>query len=236
MSGIQQCATAVAEVFPDILITTPQGQRLPLRRVMVAVAGVETGWDIQRPGDRVGSCSTCHYPDCDGWTSFGWWQEHLPSWAPYLRQITGSDRPCVWAQWLKTPHGSAQAAWHSYQTAQREFGHGLQPWWPDVAGPYGTPLRVTNPHPKYLDHLSAAQQALAEAAAPTLSSSQHTTSPNPGVPGPTVREPTRPSNGVVAAGLVLSLMGIGTIAGAEWDWHHRVLREAERHLGLRPRL
>lgn len=161
--SIQQCANAVVAVVPNRTITMPDGTRLPLRVAFVAIAGRESGWNVRAMGDAYGSCSTCYHPACDGYTSFGYFQVHFWAWASYLKSVTGSSNPCAWKAWLQNPHNSTVAAWHLYQTAQREFGNGFQPWWPDVAGGYAQFPHVTSANPPYRQYLSAAQRAVAAA-------------------------------------------------------------------------
>lgn len=228
--SIHALAQAVTAVFPDRVIVTPQGSHLPLRRVMLAIAGVETGWSAQYlAGDAVGGCSTCFHPACRGYTSYGYWQVHFPAWASYLKQATGSRSACDWADWLSNPTHSAEAAWHLYQTAEKEFGNGLQPWWPDVTGTWRYP-HVTSTHPAYLEHLSAARQALAQVAAATASHKQHPTAPGP-TPAPTPTQGTTPSRSFWVIALGSGLVGAGVLVGLEFDWHWPQVREAVDRLG-----
>ena len=234
--SLAQAAQAVAQVFPDVLITTPQGTRESLRAVMLAIAGQESSWNAAEHGDAVGSpnCSTCVPPDCNGYTSWGYFQVHFYSWQSYLKQVTGSDLPCDWASWLAIPVHSAQAGWYLYQVAQAQFGNGLQPWWPDVAGGYASFPHVTTSNPPYLKYLAQAKAALA--ALPTTTGSTGSgTSPSgttavssrggqsrtgPGPSTQTITPPivqtltTHPSLALGAAVVV----GVGAIVAWEADW------------------
>ena len=119
--------------FPSVTVQTPAGT-LPLRAVMVAIAGAESAWVDNAAGDplsiyRDGGASEAAY-SCGGRTSFGLWQINLPAHYPYLRTATGSTSPCAWAAWLYTPGNCARAAlavlgsqppfnlgaWTTYQT------------------------------------------------------------------------------------------------------------------------
>ena len=232
--SLAQAAQAVAQVFPDVIITTPQGTRESLRAVMLAIAGQESGWDAAAHGDAVGApnCSTCVPPDCNGYTSWGYFQVHFYSWQSYLKQVTGSDLPCDWASWLAIPVHSAQAGWTLYQTAQAQFGNGLQPWWPDVAGGYASFPHVTTSNPPYLKYLAQAKTALAALPTTTGSTgtspsgttavssrgSQRRTGPGPStqtITPPIVQTLTHPT--ALTLGVSLAI-GAATIAGIEVDW------------------
>ena len=110
--NIQACAQAAVAQFPDVTVATTQGT-LPLRSVMVAIGGAESGWDPSAAGDP---CSS--YPAaacCEGNTSFGWLQYHLVYGArtTWLTQATGSADPCAWAGWLQNQENCARACWVS---------------------------------------------------------------------------------------------------------------------------
>ena len=130
--SLQACARAAATTFPAVTVQTPAGA-LPLRAVMVSIAGAETGgsWVDNAAGDPLsiysdGGASEAAY-SCGGRTSFGLWQINLPAHYPYLRSATGSASPCSWATWLYNPGNCALAAlavyrsqglgaWTTYQT------------------------------------------------------------------------------------------------------------------------
>lgn len=202
----------MAAVFPDTIITTPQGTHLPLRVVMLSIGGVESHWNATAQGDYLGTCSGCTPPDCGGYTSFGYFQVHLGAWASYLAQVTGSSDPCAWATWLKNGRHNTEAAWHLYQAAQKAFGSGLQPWAPDVHG---------SPAP-YLAHVAAAQAALEALSSTGAAASGSAPGPRLGtVPATGLYRP--PSWWFIAAGA--AVLGTAAIAGLELDWHWAGLRE-----------
>jgi hypothetical protein len=155
--SIQQAAEAAVQVFPNTVIDTPGG-RLPLRVVMVAIAGRQSGWNPRANGDAKGTCPGCYGPCCYGYglsgyqcyTSWGLWQIHNSA-HRYLEQRTGSTNACVWAQWLYDPVHNAEAAYYLYQV------QGL-----DVAWGGGGSYWTANQIPKFL---KAAQAAVAAAEA-----------------------------------------------------------------------
>lgn len=118
--SIQQTAQAAVAVFPRSSITTSQGV-LPLRVVMVAISGAETGgtWDPSAVGDPCTAYPSL--PCCQGGTSFGLWQIHTVH-SAYLTRITGSSNACDWLAWLSTPKNCAIAAYNIYQS------QGLNAW------------------------------------------------------------------------------------------------------------
>lgn len=83
---------------------------LDLATLMVAIAGVESGWNPSADGDSISTYpQLAGLPNCNGYTSFGLWQINS-SHSAYLRQATGSSDPCVWAAWLHDPLNNARAA------------------------------------------------------------------------------------------------------------------------------
>lgn len=75
--------------------------------VMTAVAGAESGWQAAIAGD----------PDpedpwaCAGYTSWGLWQIHMPTWHDALHAALGApSSPCELAVWLQDPENNAKAA------------------------------------------------------------------------------------------------------------------------------
>lgn len=136
MGDILTCAKVAVQTFPNQTVQTPQGA-VSLPVLMVAIAGHESGWNAGAQGDYgLGS------PACHGYTSFGYWQIHLPAWGSYLHQVTGSTNACTWANWLKVPANNARAAWYAWQQAARAFGAGWQPWSPDITGGVWTRYRA----------------------------------------------------------------------------------------------
>lgn len=118
--SIQQTAQAAVAVFPPSSITTSQSV-LPLRVVMVAISGAETGgtWDPSAVGDPCTAYPSL--PCCQGGTSFGLWQIHTVH-SAYLTRITGSSNACDWLAWLSTPKNCAIAAYNIYES------QGLNAW------------------------------------------------------------------------------------------------------------
>ena len=125
--SIQQAAQAAVATFPNVNVSTDAGTlRLPV--VMVARAGVESSWNPSATGDWNGERYTlsngqtgtiadspyaCYMNGTYGWhyyQSLGLWQINMPSHAAYLRSVTGSASPCVWAKWLLNPTNNAKAA------------------------------------------------------------------------------------------------------------------------------
>ena len=104
--SIQTCAAASLSTWSmGVSVATPQGS-LPLPVVMVAIAGAESGWVSTAAGD---AGLDAGYGLCNGYSSWGLWQIHNVH-ASYLTQVTGSQSPCAWAQWLSSPVHNAQAA------------------------------------------------------------------------------------------------------------------------------
>jgi hypothetical protein len=125
-------AQAAVQVFPPAIQVT-----------MVAIAGAESAWDPQAAGDPC--AANPGVPCCAGATSFGLWQIHTVH-AAYLRQVTGSNDPCVWRAWLSDPVHNAQAAYAVYRS------QGFAAWTTYTSGAYRA-------------YLAAAQQAVAQARA-----------------------------------------------------------------------
>jgi len=196
--SIQQAAEAVVKVFPNVTVATPGGP-LPLRVLMVALAGPQSQYDPTVRGDYYGTCRSCYPPYiCDGYTSFGLWQVHLPAWYPYLAAVTRSAKPCDWAQWLYNPLNSARAAYHIYRSAQ-----GLNAWNPTPGKPNGWYTQGASP--KAVSYwIPAARHAIAQAERSSQSPS----------PGPS----TRPSVWLwIGAGLVV-LGGTAAVLDMTGAW------------------
>lgn len=134
--SIQQAAQAAVQVFPNASISTSRGM-LPLRVVMVAIAGAESSW---QPSDLGDYGYDAQHGLCNGYSSWGLWQIHNV-WSPYLIQQVGSSNPCRWAQWLFNPLNNAKAAYHVYQL------QGLNAWTTYQTG-------------AWLQYLASAQQAV----------------------------------------------------------------------------
>lgn len=147
--SIEQAA-AVAKVFPTTAIHTSQGD-LPLRTVMLAIAGAESSWtvdddgDCGLPGPPCGSCAD----ESGGATSWGLWQIHNVH-ADMLTQYTGSTEACAWRAWLFDAANNAKAALAVYNE------QGLGAWSTWNSG-------------KWSEFIGQAQAALLQAS-PTTSS------------------------------------------------------------------
>jgi len=94
---------------------------------MVAIAGPESGYRNDAPSSsdvwgmpgeqlwwRPYACSRVY--------SWGLWQVFMPVHREILASFTGSDDPCVWANWLKDPENNARAAYRIWQV------QGFQAW------------------------------------------------------------------------------------------------------------
>lgn len=105
-------AVATAQVaqatFGPQSIATSQGP-LPLATVMTAVAGAETGGTYSPTS--MGDYGLGH-PSCNGYTSFGLWQIHIPAWGDVIARVTGipQSSPCKQANWLYKPTNNAKMA------------------------------------------------------------------------------------------------------------------------------
>ncbi|NMP22200.1 hypothetical protein [Sulfobacillus harzensis] len=197
MSHIHACALAAVQTFPNVTVHTPQGP-VNLRVLMVAIAGNESSWVATAAGDALGTCSTCIYPDCRGYTSYGYWQVHFYAWQSYLTQVTGSTKPCDWASWLAIPLNSAKAALHIYQT------QGLSAWNADIQG--GAWLR-------YKAQAEAAVKAVSGGQGASASTPPATTAPASGGSGTSSGSPA-PSSGPSAT--VLLVAGAAAVAALVW--------------------
>ena len=148
--SLASCALAAVAMFPAVSVQTTAGV-LPLRVVMVAIAGAESSWADNAAGDPLsiysdgGMSEAAH--SCGGRTSFGLWQINLPAHYPYLRSATGSTSPCSWASWLFVPANCARAALAVYQS------QGLGAW-------------TTYQDGRWRANIAAAQQAVASAQSP----------------------------------------------------------------------
>jgi len=110
MTGVEVARVAL-KYFPEIPISTPQGSyTLPV--VMVAIAKGESSFNERASGD----CKPQYQPQCNGCSSFGLWQIHVPAHYPYLQLQTRSSNPCVWRNWLFNPDNNAKAARHVYDS------------------------------------------------------------------------------------------------------------------------
>lgn len=110
--------------------------------IMVAIALAESGGDSEAMGDPVDS-----YPveySCNGYTSIGLWQIHMPAHFDKLERHTSSSDPCVWAEWLKDPWNNAEVALEILET------QGLTAW-------------TTYNNGAYQHHLGHAEEAVKKA-------------------------------------------------------------------------
>lgn len=195
--SIQQAAQAVA-LFPNTTVMTTRGS-LPLRLVMLAIAGSESGWVTDADGDcGLGgpACGTCRSRG-GGATSWGLWQIHNTH-AAYLSGQTGSTSACAWRTWLFVPEHNAQAAYAIYRE------QGLAAW-----SSYG--------NGKWALHLSAARAALASVRATPGSAAATTT-----IATPFIRTITTSPYTVLGAAF---LMGGLTIAAYEATDQRAKIRE-----------
>lgn len=136
MSSIQQAAQAAVAVFPTTAVSTPHGT-YPLRVVMVAIAGRESGWNPSAAGDCGDSgpaCGSCTYGG-SGATSWGLWQIHNVH-SAYLTRQTHSTNPCTWKQWLTDPLNNAQAARSLYHGNLSTFLGNWSSWTQQQYVPY----------------------------------------------------------------------------------------------------
>lgn len=139
--SLQDCAAAAVATFPVAIVQTPAGP-MPLRVVMVAIAGAESTWRDKAAGDfGVGGRA-----QCAGYTSFGLWQVNTIH-AAYLASATGSQNACSWAAWLEVPANCARAALAVYAS------QGLGAW-------------TTYQDGRWRAYLAQAQQAVAAAEGP----------------------------------------------------------------------
>lgn len=105
--------------------------------IAVAIAGAESGWRTNAAGDHISYFKG--RPDygmyvansCNGYTSFGLWQINLRWHYDKLGGVTGSDKPCVWRDWLWDASRNAQMAHRIYEGAS-----GWTPWSVYNAGTY----------------------------------------------------------------------------------------------------
>lgn len=134
--SITQVAAAAVRVFPDVPVSTARGP-VSLPAVMVAIAGPQSNWAVDAPGDPLGTCPGCSGANCRGFTSWGAWQIHNST-QPFLADVTHSQDACVWATWLNDPVHNAEAAWwliRQYPTV----AIGLARGWGGAAGLWDSP-------------------------------------------------------------------------------------------------
>ena len=196
--AIPSTIVAAASVFPMTLVATTRGQ-LPLRVVMLAIGGAESGWTADADGDcGLGgpSCGGC--PGQSGAaTSWGVWQIHNVHGA-YLTQMSGSGTACDWRAWLFNPHNNAVAALNIYQS------QGLGAWSTYTSG-------------AWLNYLAEAQAAVNVTAAVVAPGPSAHAYAIPGLSAVT----TSP---LAVFGGILLLGGLG-IAAFEADTHRARIRE-----------
>lgn len=146
-------AQVASQAFGQQPISTPQGP-VPLSTVMVAIAGAESGWNPSNQGDYgLGT------PSCHGYTSFGLWQIHLPSWGDTIQRLSSvsASNPCAQASWLYAPQNNAKVAATILGSNPQAKLTNWSTW-----GTYGG---TTPPpgHGTYLQYLSSAERAMATA-------------------------------------------------------------------------
>lgn len=191
---------AASAVFPMTTVATSQGQ-VPLRVVMLAIGGAESGWDAQSDGDcGLGgpSCGSCS-GQSGGATSWGVWQIHNVH-GSYLTRVSGQSTACGWRSWLFNPANNAKAALAIYHS------QGLNAW---------TTWR-TGAWVRYLPEARAAVAA---------SGSTANSAPGPSATTPSfplVRSVTQNPNVALAA---VFLIGGLTIAGYEATEQRAKIRE-----------
>jgi hypothetical protein len=126
---------AASAVFPDTYVDTSRyggPGRLPLRVVMVAIAGAESHYDGNAEGDDVSifrrlgadAYNNAIAHSCAGKTAFGAWQISLQTWWSLVQRVSGTSDPCVQAAWLKVYRNNAIIA----ATVARPDGSGLTNW------------------------------------------------------------------------------------------------------------
>jgi len=104
-----------SRVFPTTPISTSAGM-LPLRVVMVAIAGAEDNF-TNGPGDKINGSSIPYTTwNCNGYTSLGTWQIHIPVHFDLVTKLmtqSGAKSvtdPCAMAQWLSNYQNCAGVA------------------------------------------------------------------------------------------------------------------------------
>jgi hypothetical protein len=149
--SLSECAAAAVH-FPNRNVATPQGT-LPLGLMMLCVGGSESNWNTNARGDY-----GLPGPQCDGYTSWGWLQIHSVH-SGYLTRATGSDSPCVWANWLYDPL-------HTVQAATFLLGLRTSYTWQQIVGP-GAPWQADEETwQQYLPAAKSAWQATVSVAGP----------------------------------------------------------------------
>lgn len=195
--SIQQAAQAAVQTFPNTSITMPGGVIVPLRVLMVAIAGQESSWNATAKGDYGLGGPTCS----DGFTSWGLWQIHNVH-SAYLTQQAGSSNPCTWEQWLFNPLHNAKVAWSLWQSSVQAGLPGWWPWQSDITGIPG--VLAPNAYQKYL----AAARGAVQQATPVPSPQSSTPKSTP------VRTPLSPpaSTSSPLVYLPVFLLALGAVA------------------------
>lgn len=101
--------------------------------IAVAVALAESGGREDARGDHISIFDPPYQRRaaqfaCNGYTSIGLWQIHMPAHYPRLQGATGSNNPCDWAAWLSIPDNNARVAHEIWQGSQVARGDGWLPW------------------------------------------------------------------------------------------------------------
>jgi hypothetical protein len=179
---------AASTVFPGTEVDTSQyggPGRLPLRVVMVAVAGAESGYNGNAEGDDVSifrqfgrqAYDNAVAHSCSGKTAFGAWQISLPTWWVLVQSVSGTADPCAQAAWLKVYRNNAVIA----ATIARPDGSGLVNWTSYTNG-------------DWVRHLREAMSAVS----PTATLPARMMAPVPGAVSP---QPSAESGGLFGTGI-----------------------------------
>lgn len=109
--------------------------------VAVAIALAESGGRPDAAGDHLSIFDLGYrrYAErwaCNGYTSWGLWQIHLPAHRDRLRALVGSDNPCDWAGWLSDPDNNARVAYQISQDSLVATGSRWRPWTTYNTGAY----------------------------------------------------------------------------------------------------
>jgi hypothetical protein len=153
--SIEEAAAAAVALWGG---RTVAGVDLPT--VMMAIAGAESGWHNESPGDP----GTSRYA-CRGYTSWGQWQIHMSAHYDMLPALAGSQSPCDWATWLSTPANCALAADRVIGNGARDLpASALRPWttWWSPDGDPGNDAGDGNGN--YQRYLAQARTAVAQIA------------------------------------------------------------------------
>ena len=207
--SLASCAAAAVAVFPSQTVTTTAGP-LPLRVVMVAIAGAESTWRDTAAGDTpnqlraagYGATAAAEQPyacppgDPNGTTSWGLWQINVVH-RSYLESASGASTPCGWAQWLYIPVNCATAALSVYQSS------GLGAWSTYADGRWAANIAAAT------SAVAAAEQSTAGGGGGAASGGGQTAGGDGSTPGSA--KPRIALNLAVWGGLAAVLLGGGAI-------------------------